>query len=339
MKKQAMLWERLDKSNVRCNLCSHHCQIPEGGFGFCGMRKNIEGELFTFAYGEVIANHVDPIEKKPFYHFLPGSYSYSIATIGCNFHCPFCQNWTISQVSVRNGEMEGYELKPEEVVREAIRNNCKSISYTYTEPTVFFEYAYDTAKLAKEKRLYNTFVTNGFMTKEAINEIKPYLDAANVDLKFFSDASYKSVCKGSLQPVLDSIRNFKEAGVWVEVTTLVIPGENDSDEELRNMARFIFDVDKEMPWHISRYHPDFRYSESGPPPTPVGTLERALKIGKEEGLSYVYLGNIADQADTLCPGCGETLVTRQGFSAKTTKSFKSGECQKCNRSIEGVWKD
>ena len=333
-----MLWERLEGSKIHCYLCAHHCRIDEGNFGFCGMRENSQGELYTYAYGNVIANHVDPIEKKPLYHFLPGTYAYSIATIGCNFRCGFCQNWNISQMSVKSCGEEGYELKPEEVVREALKNNCSSISYTYTEPTIFFEYAYDTAKLAQEKGIANTFVTNGYMTKEAIETIKPYLDAANVDLKFFKDETYKKVCKGSLHPVMDSIRNMKAAGIWVEVTTLVIPGENDSDEELRDIARFIVSVGKEVPWHISRYHPDFKYAENGPDSTPVETIEKAKKIGKEEGLKYVYPGNIMDIGATVCPKCGEVLIERAGFGADILDGFNKGICENCNTRIEGVWK-
>ncbi|MFQ5952286.1 MAG: AmmeMemoRadiSam system radical SAM enzyme [Candidatus Omnitrophota bacterium] len=336
MRKKAMLWEKLDGNRVHCYLCAHHCKIEDRSFGFCGMRENIGGELYTYAYGEVIASHVDPIEKKPLYHFLPGSYAYSIATIGCNFHCPFCQNWTISQVSARDGGIEGYELKPDEIVREALRNDCSSISYTYTEPTIFFEYAYDTAKIAKEKGLYNTFVTNGYMTREAIDTIKPYLDAANIDLKYFRDESYKKICKGSLQPVLDSIRNMKDAGIWVEVTTLVIPDQNDSDEELRDIASFIAETGKGTPWHISRFHPDYKFTESIP--TPIETLERAMSIGKEEGLKYIYLGNVLTGGETVCPGCGKVLMERAGFTAGPSRNFKDGKCAKCGTSIEGVWK-
>jgi pyruvate formate lyase activating enzyme len=336
MRKKAMLWEKLEGNKVHCYLCAHHCQIAEDRFGFCGMRKNIKGELYTYAYGSVIANHVDPVEKKPLYHFLPGTYSYSIATIGCNFHCPFCQNWTISQTSQRDGALEGHELKPEEVVSEALKNGCRSISYTYTEPTIFFEYAYDTAKLAKEKGLYNNFVTNGYMTKEAIDKIRPYLDAANVDLKFFKDESYRRICKGSLQPVLDSIRNMKNDGIWVEATTLVIPGENDSDEELEGIAGFLAETGKEIPWHISRFHPDYKYTDSVP--TPLDTMERAAEIGKKAGLKYIYLGNVLTGSETLCPDCGTLLMERGGFTAMISNDFSDGKCGKCAAKIEGVWK-
>src|SRR4030042_1955947 len=279
MKKEAMLYRRSQDNSVECYLCNHFCKINDSKYGFCGVRKNEKGVLFTYVYGEVIAAHVDPIEKKPLYHFLPGSLAYSIATIGCNFRWPFCQNWQISQVSKRNSQAGGYELGPEEVVREAKKYRCKSISYTYTEPTIFFEYAYDTAKIARTEGLYNNFVTNGYMTKDAIDSIRPYLDASNVDLKFFSDKTYKKECRGSLNPVLGSIRHMKSMGIWVEVTTLVIPGMNDSDEELKNIAGFIKSVGEDIPWHISRFHPDYKLT--GESPTPLTTLKRAESIGRK----------------------------------------------------------
>ncbi|RKY42770.1 MAG: AmmeMemoRadiSam system radical SAM enzyme [Candidatus Makaraimicrobium thalassicum] len=336
MLKKAMLWEKMEGKRVHCYLCSHHCKIEENGFGFCGMRQNLEGELYTYAYGKVIASHVDPIEKKPLYHFLPGTYAYSIATIGCNFRCPFCQNWTISQRSVKDKDMEGEELSPEEIAAAAEGNNCSSISYTYTEPTIFFEYAYDTAKTAKARGLYNNFVTNGFMTKEAIAEISPYLDAANIDLKFFSDDSYRRICKGSLSPVLDSIKNMKKAGIWVEVTTLIVPGENDSNEELCGIAEFLAETGKEIPWHISRFHPDYKYTDSYP--TPLATMEKAREIGKKAGLKYIYLGNVYTRGETICPGCGNVLIERAGLTANISEDFlEGGKCRACGAVIEGIW--
>lgn len=334
MIKEAMLYEKLDDNLVHCYLCNHHCKIADGKFGFCGVRKNIGGKLNTLVYGEVIASHVDPIEKKPLYHFLPGSSSYSIATVGCNFRCGFCQNWQISQASKQKNGLGGYELKPEEVVREAKKYKCRSISYTYTEPTIFFEYAYDTAKLAKKEGFYNNFVTNGFMTKEAIKTIRPYLDAANVDLKFFKESSYKEICKGKLQPVLDSIRLMNELGIWVEVTTLVMPALNDSDEELAGIADFIAGVNKSIPWHLSAFHPDYKYTDYAP--TPVGTLKNAYRIGKDKGLEFVYLGNVQEETDTICPGCGSVLIKRAYFSVGQN-NIKSGKCPKCSTVIPGVW--
>jgi pyruvate formate lyase activating enzyme len=222
--KEALLYEKLDRRLVQCYLCSHYCKIAHQKFGLCGVRQNIDGVLYTHVYGRPCALHLDPIEKKPLYHFFPGSFSFSIATIGCNFRCSFCQNWKISQSSFRDGApLSAEELSPEEILEEALENNAKSISYTYTEPTIFFEYALEIAKLAKEKALYNNFVTNGYMTKETIQMIKPYLDAANVDLKFFRENSYRKICSASLEPVLNSIKLMHELGVWLEVTTLVVP--------------------------------------------------------------------------------------------------------------------
>lgn len=292
MIKQAMFYDKLGDGKVQCNLCAHQCKIAPGSSGICGVRKNKDGELYTLVYGDVIASHVDPIEKKPIYHFLPGSYSYSIATIGCNFKCSFCQNWEISQASKRQNTLSGHELMPEEVVREAKKNDCKSISYTYTEPTIFFEYAYETAKLAKKEGLYNIFVTNGYMTKETLNVIKPYLDAANIDLKSFREDFYKEMCGAHLKPVLDTIELMKKLGIWIEITTLVVTGKNDSDNEFKDIAEFIANLDPDIPWHISRFHPDFKYLEGKP--TPIDALKRARDIGKKAGLRNIHLGNVIE---------------------------------------------
>ncbi|MDP6685935.1 MAG: AmmeMemoRadiSam system radical SAM enzyme [Candidatus Omnitrophota bacterium] len=334
MIKEAMFYEKLDKDLVRCNLCSHHCKIPSGEFGVCGVRKNQGGALNTHVYGEVIASHVDPIEKKPLYHFFPGSASYSIATVGCNFKCGFCQNWQISQASKRESDLAGTSISPEEIVNEAEKNKCKSISYTYTEPTIFFEYAYDTAKLAKQKGLLNIFVTNGFMTKQALETIRPYLDACNVDLKSFRGDFYKKICQARLEPVLDSIKTMKGLGIWVEVTTLLVPGENDSDKELKDIAEFIAGVGLEVPWHISRFHPDYKYMDSIS--TPVESLERASEIGKKAGLRYIYLGNVIEGNNTYCHNCGELLIKRVGFDI-TSYKVKENKCPKCNTVIDGIF--
>jgi pyruvate formate lyase activating enzyme len=333
MKKEAMLYKKLEGGKVRCFLCAHCCEIADSRYGFCGVRKNENGSLYTQVYGKVVACHVDPIEKKPLHHFLPGSRAYSIATRGCNFRCGFCQNWQISQVSKKNS-FTSHELKPEEIVSEAKRQDCKSISYTYTEPTVFFEYAYDTARLAKEEGLYNTFVTNGYMTKDALEAIKGYLDACNVDLKFFRDDTYKKVCGGSLKPVLESIRHMKKLGMWVEVTTLVVPGMNDSEEEIRDIAKFIANTGKEIPWHISRFHPDYKLLESAP--TPIATLKRAESIGKKAGLRHIYIGNVAAETDTFCHNCGKLLIARVGYAIEGN-NIKNSRCPECKTVIEGVW--
>ena len=336
MKKEALLYEKLENKIVHCYLCNHYCKIAESKFGFCGVRQNLGGVLYTHAYGKVIAAHIDPIEKKPLYHFLPGSYSFSIATIGCNFRCGFCQNWDISQRSFRDEDiLGGGRLSPQEIVKEAIENNCHSISYTYTEPTIFFEYAFETAKLAKEKGLYNNFVTNGYMTQEAIRMIKPYLDAANVDLKFFREDSYKKICAGSLEPVLNSIRFMKELGIWVEVTTLVVTGENDSEEELGDIAKFIASTDKNMPWHVSRFHPDYHFTQRSA--TPEATLKKAQEIGQRAGLTYIYVGNVYGWGnDTICPNCHKTLIKRDVFSV-LGYNIKGNLCSFCNVVIPGVF--
>jgi pyruvate formate lyase activating enzyme len=334
--KEALLYEKIEDRSVRCYLCSHYCRISNQQFGICGVRQNIDGLLYTHVYARPCALHIDPIEKKPLYHFFPGSSSFSVATIGCNFRCGFCQNWEISQSTIRDGvDLGTEEVNPEDIVRAAIKNKCKSISYTYTEPTIFFEYALDTAKLAKTEGLYNNFVTNGYMTKECLLMIKPYLDAANVDLKFFKDASYKKNCGGALQPVLNSIRLMHELGIWVEVTTLVVPGENDSEEELTGIAQFIADVDKNMPWHVSRFHPDYKFTDYGP--TPEATLKKAQEIGERCGLTYIYVGNVVGFGnDTYCPGCKKLLIKREVFSI-LEYNIKSGRCAFCNAVSPGLF--
>jgi pyruvate formate lyase activating enzyme len=334
--KEALLYEKLENKLVHCYLCAHHCRIAEQKFGFCGVRQNIDGTLYTHVYGRPCAMHIDPIEKKPLYHFFPGSSAFSISTVGCNFHCGFCQNWEISQARVRNGvELDKETVSPQEVVKEAIKNNCKSISYTYTEPTIFFEYAYETAKLAKGKGLYNNFVTNGYMTEESLEMIKPYLDAANVDLKFFKDSSYRKICKGSLEPVLKSIKVMHNLNIWVEITTLVVPGENDSEEELHDIAEFIASVDKNIPWHVSRFHPDYKFTDHRP--TPEATLKRAQEIGYKSGLNYIYIGNVIGFGnDTHCHNCKKLLVKREYFSV-LEYNIKQGKCIYCNTIIPGVF--
>lgn len=336
MTKEAMLYKSLDGQKVVCNLCSHRCQIAPSKFGVCSVRENREGKLVTHVYGEVIAAHVDPIEKKPLFHFLPGSTAFSIATIGCNFRCPFCQNWEISQAGKEDKlPRGGFKLLPQEVVREAKARGCQSISYTYTEPTIFFEYAYDTAKLAKQEGLTNNFVTNGFMTPEALETIHPYLDAANVDLKAFREETYKKVCKARLAPVLDSIKLMRKMNIWVEVTTLVVPGMNDSEEEFRDIARFIAEVDLNIPWHISRFHPDYQYTDAKP--TPLDSLRKAFATGKKEGLHYIYVGNVLGEGeDTFCPNCQKLLIRRQGFWVEENR-IKDSRCPFCQTTIAGVF--
>ena len=336
MKYKAMLFKKAENNAAHCLLCSHNCKIVPSQFGICGVRQNTDGDLHTLVYAEAIASHVDPIEKKPLYHFIPGTLSYSIATIGCNFKCDFCQNWQISQNNKKNDPgFPGDHLTPEDIVKNTISAKCKSIAYTYTEPTIFFEYAYDTAKLANKKGIYNVFVTNGFMTKSAIDEISPYLDAANVDLKSFNNNFYKKFCKARLEPVLENIAYMKKKGIWVEVTTLLIPGENDSKEELTQIAEFIAGVSKDIPWHISRFHPQYQMTDTAP--TPMEVLKKAYDIGKKAGLQYVYLGNVLEGNDTACPKCGSILIERMLFNVKKI-DIKNNKCIHCRTKISGVWK-
>jgi len=334
MTKEALLYEKLEEKKVHCFLCNHHCIIAEGKFGICSVRENRDGTLYTHAYGSLIAQHIDPIEKKPLYHFLPGSESFSIAAIGCNFQCGFCQNWQISQVKeARALGLHAQEVLPEQIVRQAKRSGSKSISFTYTEPTIFFEYAYEIARLAKEEGLYNVFVTNGYMTEAMIQMIHPCLDAANIDLKAFSEDYYRTLCKGKLAPVLKSIETMKRLNIWVEVTTLVVTGENDSPEELQKIANFLAGMDKGIPWHISRFYP--QYKMDGLESTPMKVMNQAFEIGKEAGLRYVYLGNVmGDGNNTYCYHCNHLLIERIGFSVRKYRIEKGG-CPNCKEPVDG----
>ena len=334
--KQAMFQEAREEKKVQCGLCSHRCLIMPGKRGICAVRENRDGVLYTLVYDKVIAQNIDPIEKKPLFHFLPGSLSYSIATPGCNFRCKHCQNADISQLPRdHNGMILGEDVTPGEIVAAAKAARCESISYTYTEPTIYFELAYDTAKLAVEAGLKNVFVTNGYITPEALKEIKPYLHAANIDLKGFTNDFYKNICGAKLQPVLDSIRLYKELGIWIEITTLVIPGHNDSEAELRQIAEFVRSIGEDVPWHVSRFHPTYKLTDQ--PRTPVKTLQRARQIGLDAGLRYVYEGNIPGEGEeTVCWSCTKTLITRIGFSVEENM-LQKGKCRFCGTDIAGIW--
>jgi pyruvate formate lyase activating enzyme len=333
----ALFSEPRKNNVVKCTLCPHFCLIQEDRVGTCAVRKNIGGKLFSLVYGKAIAYHVDPIEKKPLFHFYPGSKIYSFATAGCNFRCDFCQNWDISQISKgKEGQIIGEEKGPGDIVDEAIRSGCGSIAMTYNEPTIFFEYAYDTCVLAREKGLKTVFVSNGYITKEAIDKIAPVLNANNIDLKSFSDEFYKRACGARHKPVLDSIRHYYNRGVWIEITTLIIPGENDSDRELRQIAEFIASIDVNIPWHISRFHPD--YKMTGKLSTPSETLHNAYKIGKKAGLRYIYVGNIPGDSleNTYCPKCDKLLVERFGFEV-LQDNVRKGKCRYCQNEIKGFF--
>lgn len=334
---EAYLYDPLEDKKVRCNLCSHTCVIKPGRRGICGVRENRDGVLETLVYGRLIARHVDPIEKKPIYHLLPGSRSYSIATVGCNFKCRFCQNADIAQMpNDREGAIMGSTCAPETVVADAVAQDCKSIAYTYTEPTIFFEFAYETAKLAHSKGLKNVFVTNGYMRPEALDMISPYLDAANVDLKAFTDEFYKRQCSAGLEPVKNTLRKMKALGILVEVTTLLIPGLNDDPGELAGLTAFIVEaLGPQTPWHISRFHPTYRLTDRSV--TPVRSLRRAYDIGKSAGLHHIYLGNVPGEGgeSTYCHQCDSLLVERIGFHVRRNL-VEAGCCPQCGAAVHGI---
>ena len=336
---RAELWEAWRGGpQVHCYLCAHHCRIGPGGLGKCGVRENQDGVLCTLVYGCPISTVVDPIEKKPLFHFLPGTSTYSLATVGCNFTCSFCQNADISQMPADQGRIVGRPMTPEEIIAGALMTGCRSVSYTYTEPTIFYEYARDCARLAHDAGLKNVFVTNGYMTKQTLADIDGNLDAANVDLKSFSDEFYRAHTGARLKPVLDSIRRLYGMGVWLEVTTLLIPGLNDRDHELRDLAAFLAEVSPDIPWHVSRFHPTYRLLNASP--TPVSSIERAVRIGREAGLRYVYGGNIPGHTseNTTCPDCGANVIERSGNSL-TADRIVRGRCPGCDRELPGRFEE
>ncbi|OGR24798.1 MAG: AmmeMemoRadiSam system radical SAM enzyme [Desulfuromonadales bacterium GWD2_54_10] len=333
--KEAMFYVREADDHVRCGLCRFRCLISDGARGICAVRENRGGILYSLVYGKLCAEHVDPVEKKPLFHVMPGSTSYSIATVGCNFHCRHCQNYAISQVS-RNAPIRGTEQTPQEIVQKAINKGCSSISYTYTEPTIFFEFAYDTARLAKAAGLRNIFVTNGYISKEALATIAPFLDAANIDLKGFTEGFYHEIVHARLSEVLDSIIEYRKQGIWVEITTLIIPGLNDFDSELEGIADFIAsNLGVDTPWHVSQFYPTYMLTDR--PRTPVETLRKARDIGKAAGLRFVYEGNVPGEGgeNTWCPSCSALLIQRYGFQIESNRII-SGACPDCGCTIAGI---
>ncbi len=333
---EAMLYDKLGDGRVQCRVCAHHCTINHGRRGLCGVRENKDGILYTLVFGTLIAENIDPIEKKPFFHVYPASRSYSIATVGCNFRCDFCQNADISQMPSTMIMIAGDEVDPEAIVRHAQKNGCKTIAYTYTEPTVYLETAFAVAGLAAREGLKNVFVTNGYMSAETLDVMKPYLAAANVDLKSFRDEFYKQHCKARLQPVLDCLKKMKDLGIWVEITTLLIPGLNDSSEELQDIAAFIADLGKEIPWHISRFHPQYKMLNR--PVTPLDSLHRACEIGKKAGLKYVYCGNVpGDEGEnTYCANCSGLLIKRYGYRI-LENALDGPACSRCGHPLDGLF--
>jgi pyruvate formate lyase activating enzyme len=356
---EARFWQPLPDGRVLCTLCPHDCRIGPGGRGACAVRYNDAGKLYTLVYDKVVARHIDPVEKKPLFHFYPGSTAYSIGTVGCNLRCAFCQNWEISQwpkehlakgggvqgdaahepicppLARLEDAIPGEQVTPGAIVSSAVASRSRSIAYTYTEPTIFYELAFDTAVLARKRGLKNIFVSNGFIGAEALRELATVLDAANIDLKSFREETYRRISRARLAPVLDAIRLYHELGVWLEVTTLVVPGLNDSDSELREIATFLHSVGPEIPWHVSQFYPAYKMLDR--PVTPVATLRRAVEIGKAAGLRYVYVGNVPGERgeDTCCYACKTLLIERYGYYIRSNLVRESA-CPHCGAKIDGI---
>lgn len=350
--KEATLYIKKEKNKLICTACKHKCIIPNNQTGICGVRQNKDGKLYLLVYGKASAVNVDPIEKKPLYHFLPGTQIFSIGTVGCNFSCSFCQNWDLSQctkdlkkklqankhpelMDIEVGRL-GYELPPKKIVEACIDKDIPAIAYTYNEPTIFFEYLYDTAKLAKDNNIKNVMVTNGYESDEAMEKLKGYIDAMNIDLKAFTDEFYQKLSHAKLKPVLETIKKAHKLGIWIEITTLLIPKKNDSDKELSQIAKFVAGIDKNIPWHVTAFHPDFQMTDL--PPTSINTLVKAYEIGKKAGLKFVYVGNVIDEkhSNTYCPKCNSVLIRRAGFS-QSIENLEKGYCKKCKEKIPGIW--
>jgi pyruvate formate lyase activating enzyme len=341
MSSLAWLSRKLDDGRIACEACNQHCKLSEGEYGICGIRQVQDGELQLLTYGLAAAVNVDPIEKKPMFHLLPGSKVFSFGTVGCNFTCKFCQNSDISQYpKEHHHEIFGRPLSPQAAVELALEYKCDSIAYTYNEPVVFFEYTYDTARLAHEAGLKNIYVTSGYETHQALDTIAPYLDGMNIDIKGYDQSFYRDICGASLKPVLDTIEYAHKKGIWIETTTLLIPGYNDSDEEIRAIAEFQSELDPAMPWHISGFHPMYKMQDI--PRTQASTLRRAYEIGKKAGLKYVYVGNIDDETreSTYCPSCHKLVIDRHGHIGQyVTNHLKNlNSCPYCGTLIDGIWK-
>lgn len=333
---EAKYWKKLEDDLVQCELCPNLCVLPNLARGRCGVRINIEGKLYSLVYGKPVAVHVDPIEKKPLSHFLPGTAVFSIATAGCNLGCIFCQNWQISQVKPE--EADHYNLSPEQIVTLALTYECPSIAYTYTEPTIFYEYMLDIAKLAKKAGIRNVMHSCGYINPKPLKELLKYMDAANIDLKGFSEEYYQEMCLGRLEPVLTVLKTVKEEGVWLEITNLVVPGKNDDPKMIRKMCKWIIkNLGPDVPLYFGAFYP--HYKLKGVPPTPVKTLEKAYEIAKEEGLNYVYIGNVYGHMTehTYCPKCGRVVIKRRGYTI-LENNLKDGRCKFCEQRIVGVWK-
>lgn len=343
---EAVLYKKLNSGKVKCLACNWYCEISDSKTGICSVRGNKDGKLYLLTYGKVTAVHIDPVEKKPLFHFLPGTEIFSIGTFGCNFGCEFCQNWSISQASKSTNkdfdkvkkfiDKSSRELPVSEVINICRERNIPSIAYTYNEPTIFSEYAYDIAKEAKKYNIKNVYVSNGFLSKETLDFMGKCLDGINIDLKAFREETYRKICKAKLPEVLDTIKEVARRKIWVEITTLVVHGLNDSEEELKQIANFIASVGKDIPWHVTAFHPDYKMTDRNS--TPIKTLEMAHDIGIKTGLRYVYTGNVPgmDYESTYCPNCHELLIKRWGMSVEENR-LEKGKCSKCGTKIAGIW--
>jgi len=338
-------FKKLDNDTVQCEACAHFCVVKEGEVGICGVRQNVGGEFYLLVYGLATAVHIDPIEKKPLFHFLPGSQVFSFGTLGCNFRCANCQNYQISQIYNLKGDVNrydeidlGYNFSPEKIVKNAVESGCHSIAYTYNEPTVFLEYALETMKLAHEKGLKNIWVSNGFMSNKTLDCIEPYLDAANIDIKSFSMDFYKKNCGARLAPVLENCQRLVKEGVWLEITTLIIPTLSDEEKMFRQVAKFIKEkLGDDVPWHISAFSGEISWQLQSTPATPIGLIKRAYEVGKEEGLKYVYAGNTwkSNLESSYCGRCGEILIKRIGYEAQ--RFDRGGICAHCGEKMSGIF--
>lgn len=332
---EASFYKKQNDGFVNCRLCPRLCVIALGKRGFCGVRENRGGILYSLVYGRPCSVHIDPIEKKPLFHFLPGSKAFSIATVGCNLKCKFCQNWQISQADV--DDVQAIDLSPQELVRKVKESGAKVIAYTYSEPTIFYEYMLDIAKLAKKDGIKNVMHSAGFINEEPLRGLIPYLDAANIDLKGFDDKFYKDLTFGRLEDVLRTLKILKEKGVWLEITNLLLPGLNDDPGQIRRMCEWIRDnLGPETPLHFSRFWPMYELANLSP--TPVEELIEARKIALDTGLKYVYIGNVAGNSaeNTYCPKCGRVVVKRSGYVIEEI-NLKDGKCEYCSEVIDGIW--
>jgi pyruvate formate lyase activating enzyme len=337
--KEAYLYKKISGEKVKCQNCAHYCIISPNRRGLCGVRENKNGKLYALNYGKAIASCIDPIEKKPLFHFLPGTKTFSIATIGCPFKCSNCQNYDISQGARNKEEIPGENLPPEKIIEIAKENNLPSISYTYTEPTIFSEYALDTMKIAQKEGIKNIWISNGFLSKECFDLVSPYLDAANIDLKSFSDNFYKKYCGGKLKPVIETIKRLRKKNIWIEITTLIIPTLNDSEKNLKDIAKFIKkEIGKETPWHVTKFSGRISWKLQNIPDTSLETIKKTWEIGKKENLNYVYTGNIPGlpSEDTFCPKCNKIMIDRNGY--EISRYDKEGKCSNCNQDLNLILK-